>query len=646
MWYLLFLSAALKGTAVLVAAWMAAILLRGRSAATRHLVWTAAFAALLALPLLSLSLPALRMPVPVPNFIIQTTALTPAITTPAVNPGQATTARAVPASSHRTDWGLTISLLWTAGAAAGLAHMLLGWVAMWRLRRKALPFHAGDLAALTAEFGVRRPVVVLETPSGAMPMTFGLFHPAVFLPADAAQWSDERRRLVLSHELAHIRRGDSTAHLLARTALSLYWWNPLAWVAWRAFLKERERATDDLVLNAGARASEYAGHLLEIARTMQSAPALGWAAVAMARPSQLEGRLVAILDSRVNRTAPRRASALIASLAAIALVVPFAALRAQDRTEQLPADVDATIRAAAAQRNHQMLEGAAKAAESLRQYDVAQKLLESSLAIRAEVSGEQSTAYGVGLLKLGDLERSRRNFTDAEAFYTKAVSVLGSRPEAGPALIDLGTAAMRKKETQQAIDYFQKAQIADPQHAGPALTWLAVVQDRQANSQEADSLFKQSLSLEDPNSAEAATTMELYGFFLQRQGRAEEAGAIRDQAAAIRKEQGAKAVTIRQASGSNVFRVGNGVTAPAVISKAEPEYTEEARLAKYQGTVVVSTEIGPDGVAQSMKVIRGLGLGLDEQAVKAISQWKFKPGTKDGQPVPVTATIEVNFRLI
>jgi TonB family protein len=107
-----------------------------------------------------------------------------------------------------------------------------------------------------------------------------------------------------------------------------------------------------------------------------------------------------------------------------------------------------------------------------------------------------------------------------------------------------------------------------------------------------------------------------------------------------------KAVTIRQAAGPNVFRVGNGVTAPAVLSKVEPEYTEEARLAKYQGTVVVSTEIGPDGIAQGMKVIRGLGLGLDEQAVKAISQWKFKPGAKDGQPVPVMATIEVNFRLL
>ena len=63
-------------------------------------------------------------------------------------------------------------------------------------------------------------------------------------------------------------------------ALALNWWNPLAWTAWRQFLKERERATDDLVLQAGARASEYAGHLLDVARTMQNAPAMGWAAIA------------------------------------------------------------------------------------------------------------------------------------------------------------------------------------------------------------------------------------------------------------------------------------------------------------------------------------------------------------------------------
>src|SRR6516165_5483891 len=126
--------------------------------------------------------------------------------------------------------------------------------------------------------------------------------------------------------LAHVRRGDVITHLMARAAVSLYWWNPLAWFGWRRFLKERECAADDLVLGTGARASEYAGHLLEIARSLRSSPTATWAAVAMARPSHLEGRVLAILDSQVNRNAPRRAVAALAACCATALVVPFAAL--------------------------------------------------------------------------------------------------------------------------------------------------------------------------------------------------------------------------------------------------------------------------------------------------------------------------------
>jgi TonB family protein len=91
--------------------------------------------------------------------------------------------------------------------------------------------------------------------------------------------------------------------------------------------------------------------------------------------------------------------------------------------------------------------------------------------------------------------------------------------------------------------------------------------------------------------------------------------------------------------------VGGGVTAPALLYKTEPEYSEEARAAKYQGTVLLYVEVVPDGTAQNIVVRRSLGLGLDEKAIEAVRRWKFRPGTKDGQPVTVQATIEVNFRL-
>src|SRR3954463_7203340 len=98
--------------------------------------------------------------------------------------------------------------------------------------------------------------------------------------------------------------------------------------------------------------------------------------------------------------------------------------------------------------------------------------------------------------------------------------------------------------------------------------------------------------------------------------------------------------------GGGVYRVGGGVTAPALLFKKEPEYSEEARKAKYQGTVLLYIEVDPNGKATNIKVQRSLGLGLDEKAIEAVKQWKFKPGYKDGKPVTVAATIEVNFRLL
>jgi len=98
--------------------------------------------------------------------------------------------------------------------------------------------------------------------------------------------------------------------------------------------------------------------------------------------------------------------------------------------------------------------------------------------------------------------------------------------------------------------------------------------------------------------------------------------------------------------GGGVYRVGGGVTAPSLIFKVEPEYSEEARKAKYQGTVLLYVEVDPSGRAQNIRVARSLGLGLDEKAIEAVRRWKFKPGYKDGRPVTVAATIEVNFRLL
>ena len=98
--------------------------------------------------------------------------------------------------------------------------------------------------------------------------------------------------------------------------------------------------------------------------------------------------------------------------------------------------------------------------------------------------------------------------------------------------------------------------------------------------------------------------------------------------------------------GGGAFRIGGGVSAPSVLTKVEPEYSEEARKAKWQGVVVLRLVVDDQGRPQKLEVVRSLGLGLDQKAIEAVEKWRFKPGMKDGKPVPVVATIEVNFRLL
>jgi protein TonB len=97
--------------------------------------------------------------------------------------------------------------------------------------------------------------------------------------------------------------------------------------------------------------------------------------------------------------------------------------------------------------------------------------------------------------------------------------------------------------------------------------------------------------------------------------------------------------------GGGPYRVGGGVQAPRPLETPDPEYSEEARKAKYQGVVVLWLVVGPDGRPKNIKVERPLGMGLDQKAVEAVQRWRFEPATKDGKPVAVQINVEVNFRL-
>jgi TonB family protein len=327
---------------------------------------------------------------------------------------------------------------------------------------------------------------------------------------------------------------------------------------------------------------------------------------------------------------------------AATMAAAFMIIRAQETTG-LPVDAEATVRAAASQKNPDLLDKAAAGYAKQHQYGVAQKMLETALAIRSDVSGAQSPSYAAGLVKLGDLAQERRQFDQADTYYAQAIA-LGDSPDIAPALLYMGIKAYRAQNYLAAQGFFERIVAIDPNgpKTGPALMWLGNVRQRDPQGlADAESLYQRALTLEDPHSFDATDTMRNYASLLKRMGRPEEAAAMD----ARSREAQAGSHQAKPAVANGVYRVGQGIAPPSLLYKTEPQYTEEARSGKIQGTTLLAVEIGPDGVARNITVARSLEPGLDQKAIDAVTQWQFKPGTKDGVPVTVAATIEVNFRL-
>ncbi|MGA2591565.1 MAG: M56 family metallopeptidase [Bryobacteraceae bacterium] len=319
--------AALKATVILAAAFLINAALRRSSAATRYFTWTCALAAILAVPMLSpwMSRWGVRLPAPAAGAISSRIAVLDAAPEPVDSP------RPAPSRPSRTiPWPIVI---WLAGASCALGHLGLGHFRLWLSLRRARTVRALEWTALldqsSALLKLRRTVTLLRSDETDVPLACGVFKAAVLLPGASEQWDAERRRVVLLHELTHAARRDPVLHLMARVAAAVYWFHPLAWLAAARFRREQERSCDDAVVRAGASQSAYAGHLVELARSISPATAYS-AALGMASPSGLEQRVRALLDPHRDRRGLRRGVCLAAIAAVLAAVIPLAALHAQN----------------------------------------------------------------------------------------------------------------------------------------------------------------------------------------------------------------------------------------------------------------------------------------------------------------------------
>jgi beta-lactamase regulating signal transducer with metallopeptidase domain len=370
----LLLDLGLKGILLLVVAWGLVLTMSRQPAAARHLVWSLAMCGLVVLPFLHWVTPTWRVPIlpaapkaqtlprsavgwspqPVPQrtdavrgtesaptvlpnaspmpVALAAAASAPEAELPAIA-GRATSAAT--SNYHPARKGLVMA--WALIAGVLLLPRAIGLVLIRGLLRSGQTTATPDWTALvesvSRELGIRRRVRICQSACVGIPMTSGWLRPMLLLPQAADDWPEARRRNVLLHELAHVKRWDNLSRAAAQWACALYWPNPLVWLAARRMHQECERACDDVVLNTGIKPSDYAGELLQIAAHAGFRRYVGCAAIGMASKPAIEGRLREILDPRRNRRTLSRRLIWIGAVLTISSALPIADLRLEGKAD-------------------------------------------------------------------------------------------------------------------------------------------------------------------------------------------------------------------------------------------------------------------------------------------------------------------------
>jgi HEAT repeat protein/beta-lactamase regulating signal transducer with metallopeptidase domain len=491
---------ALRAVAVLaLTALLVRTVSRG-SASLRHLAWAIALGGVIAVPLLSRVLPFRLAVLPqAPIMAVRDEAPPAPVTTPTPDierkvgsesePAPAAIDPSLSPAPGRISWASLLPVIWLVGAGALGLRLLAGFLTLAGLTRRARSLENTDwtdaLDRTAAQMDVRERPALLMSPRVSMPCTSGWRRPVIILPESALDWDDERRELVLLHELAHIRRGDILWHLIAQVAIAIHWFNPFVWAAARCLRADAERAADDLVVGAGATPSEYAAHLLDIVR---GSPARREPAtvVPFAQRSEFEGRLLAILESKGTAMPSPRASLLTAALA-VAAVLPVAALSAARPTPMLASVEEPS---GVSNKLHETPTPSSRENAGLLLATLADPVLEVRVAAVEALGGLKDT---VAVRALIDVLKK-----DTEATVRRAAAwALGELedPRAIPALSDAlrGDADVEvRRNAAQALGEIEDAR------ATPALS-EALRRDRDATVRRA--IVEALSSIEDPSSA-------------------------------------------------------------------------------------------------------------------------------------------------
>jgi len=582
-----------KASLILVLGLVVTLVLRRRSASMRHAILASAIACAALMPALGLFLPPLPViPWTTPAVMSSGLTLTSGDTRVILDsPGTTTRATAIP-------WTQVAAGLWLTASLVTLGGLITGLVRLRRLRRRCAPV-SGRWRALTDELsrecGVVRPVALLESDDASLLVTYGVLRPGIILPAGAAHWTDDRMRVVLRHELAHIARRDAGVQLIGETLRIMQPLNPFVWIACHRLRQESEYACDDAVLRGGVNATDYATHLFDVAKHL-SGRHIAWAsAPAIAHPSTLERRIVAMLHTQNTRSPLTRRGWSIAALVALGVSLPLAAASVvPPAPPALPAPSDISTESVAT-----ITPPAESPAEQ-----------PASTPVSAELPPVATAPVAVA--QTGAISGT---VTDQTAGVIPGATVTITGP---------GGTTSTAVSTARGQFVFRDLPIAEHELSVSLAGFRTV---RAAVTPAAGTTTDHAITLPIGALSETVSvncSPETVSVF-QQLGRA------------------VFPVLAAQQPPATPVRVGGNIRAPKKVTHVNPVCPAGTPLG--QTVVILEGTIGVDGVPYDVAVIpRSVNNNdLDAAALDAVRQWTFTPTLLNGQPVDVTITVTVMF---
>jgi len=628
----LLVDSTIKASIVVALGLTASTLLRRRSAALRHWVLTVSIACSAAMPLLAVVVPTWHVHM---GTLGHLRSGAPPVAPQTISAGEI--ANAVVASESAMERqslpapnSQVLAAAWLAGMAMSLGVLLVGFARLLSIASRSEPIVQGKWVELAVDiscaYRLRRPVLLLTTEHPTLLVTWGTARPKVILPTAAREWAEDRIRVVLSHELAHVRRGDWLVQIVAEVLRAIYWFNPLVWMACRRLRQNSEQACDDAVLSLGIDAADYATQLVDLARVFNQRRRMWVPAPSVARQSSLEGRIRAMLNAGLNRrplTQPVRL-ATVSALLGLTVAIAGVGMSAQTASATFSGFVvDATgagvpgVTVTLAHAGQPILSPGKPLNIRFSKANVRHVLMFLATATGLNIRYDAGVPDPEITIEL-DGVTSQQALDAIMAVGQLSYKVLDDRS----ILVFSDPKNVKHEARTDAAGYFQLADL-------PAGSYV--------------------LQVQQTGFANLLDTVTVSEGQVHQRTIAMQVGSLQETVTVTERDSpGIPAVSTwippRQSKPCSTGSDGGHISPPARIRDVRPQYPRSAGDVGIEGRVVLQARIGIDGFVKEVRSMSPVEPNLANAAMAAVGQWQFTPTLLNCVPVEVTMTVTVNFK--